>query len=71
MCWKKWILTIISCLMSVLSIMFALVSKDVIDAATHVNNKIFSEEVIKLVIFVSSIALIKLSSSTSAAANLE
>ncbi len=44
-------LTVIGCLMSVLSIMFALVSKDVIDAATGVNDKIFSNEVIKLVIF--------------------
>ena len=48
---KLIILTVVSCMMSVLSVLFALVSKDVIDAATGANNKIFTDEVIKLVIF--------------------
>ncbi len=48
---KLVILTVLGCAMSVLSIMFALVSKDVVDAATGAVGKDFKTETIKLVVF--------------------
>lgn len=48
---KLIILTVLGCAMSVLSIMFALVSKDVIDAATGASGKSFYSQAAKLVIF--------------------